>query len=60
MGVEEKRRLTLGRLGMVYSRTVMHNPYNAGDIQPFNNLFPIPASEIERNIGAKLTQNTGY
>jgi starch-binding outer membrane protein, SusD/RagB family len=60
LGVEEKRRLTLGRLGMVYSRTVLDNPYNAGDIQPFNNLFPIPASEIERNIGAKLTQNPGY
>jgi len=60
LGVEEKRRLTLARLGMVYSRTEMANPYNAGDIKPFNNLFPIPASEIERNTTAKLAQNPGY
>jgi starch-binding outer membrane protein, SusD/RagB family len=60
LGIEEKRRLTLARLGMVYSRTVAHNPYNADDIMDYNNLFPIPYSEIERNTQAKLEQNPGY
>jgi hypothetical protein len=59
-GVEEKRRLTLARLGLVYDRTVAHNPYNADDVKAFNNLFPIPYSEIERNTTSKLEQNPGY
>ena len=66
LGVEEKRRLTLNRLEMLYERT---NKYCDGrpdvtnhgvDVQPYHNLFPIPYTEIERNIGAVLTQNPGY
>ncbi|WP_339924421.1 RagB/SusD family nutrient uptake outer membrane protein [uncultured Cyclobacterium sp.] len=66
LGVEEKRRLTLNRLGMLYERT---NKYCDGrpdvtnhgvDVQPYHNLLPIPYSEIERNIGAVLVQNPGY
>ncbi len=66
LGVEEKRRLTLNRLGLLYERT---NRYCEGrpdvtnfgvDVQPYHNLFPIPFSEIERNTGAQLVQNPGY
>jgi len=66
LGVEEKRRLTLNRLGMLFERT---NKYCDGrpdvtnhgvDVQPHHNLFPIPFTEIERNIGAVLAQNPGY
>lgn len=59
LGIEEKRRLTLMRLGLVYDRVKRCNPYY-GDIQLKHNLFPIPAAEIERNRGAVLTQNPGY
>ncbi|GGB23629.1 RagB/SusD family nutrient uptake outer membrane protein [Mucilaginibacter rubeus] len=61
LGVEEKRRLTLARLNLVYDRTVnvAHNPV-AANIKPTNNLWPIPQSEIERNKDAKLIQNPGY
>ncbi len=61
LGVEEKRRLTLARLGLVYERTVnvAHSPV-AANIQPYSNLWPIPQAEIERNKDAKLEQNPGY
>jgi len=66
LGVEEKRRLTLNRLGLLYDRTNRYcngNPVatNFGcDVQPYHNLFPIPFSEIESNTGAVLEQNPGY
>ncbi len=61
LAYEEKRRLTLSRLGMVYERTKKYNTYDDGlTIQPFNELFPIPYSEIERNTEAVLEQNPGY
>ncbi|MCY1719401.1 RagB/SusD family nutrient uptake outer membrane protein [Prolixibacteraceae bacterium Z1-6] len=60
LGIEEKRRLTLARLGLVYDRTKKYNPYNADDIESYNNLFPIPYGEIEKNPGAELAQNPGY
>jgi len=59
LGVEEKRMLTLCRLGLVYDRVKRFNPYYS-DITPTFNLWPIPADEIERNKDAKLTQNPGY
>jgi hypothetical protein len=59
LGIEEKRRLTLMRLGKVVDRVLRCNPYYS-DIQPRHNLFPIPASEIERNREAVLEQNPGY
>ena len=66
LGVEEKRRLTLNRLGLLYDRTKRYcngHPTAANygvDVAPHNNLFPIPFTEIERNTGAKLEQNPGY
>ena len=59
LGLEEKRRLTLMRLGLLFDRVKRFNPYYK-DIQERFNLFPIPAAEIERNRSAKLEQNPGY
>ncbi|HSC36489.1 MAG TPA: RagB/SusD family nutrient uptake outer membrane protein, partial [Chitinophagaceae bacterium] len=61
LGVEEKRRLTLARLGLVYDRTVnvAQNPV-AANIKPYHNLWPVPQTEIDRNKDAKLAQNPGY
>jgi len=59
LGSEEKRRITLMRLGLVYDRVKKCNPYYS-DVLTTYNLWPIPASEIERNNGAKLEQNPGY
>ncbi|WP_342645409.1 RagB/SusD family nutrient uptake outer membrane protein [Mucilaginibacter sp. CSA2-8R] len=59
LGSEEKRRITLMRLGKIYDRVKKCNPYYS-DVQPTYNLWPIPASEIERNNGGKLQQNPGY
>lgn len=66
LGIEEKRRLTLNRLGLLYDRTSRYcngHPTAANfgvDVAPHNNLFPIPFSEIERNTDAVLEQNPGY
>ena len=60
LGVEEKRRLTLMRLGLLYDRVVKHNPYYADQMEERFNLWPIPASEIERNFSVVLEQNPGY
>lgn len=58
--LEEPRRVTLARLGLVYDRTSRYNPYAAPYIQPHNNLYPIPARELRVNNGAQLVQNPGY
>lgn len=66
LGVEEKRRLTLNRLGLLYARTAKYcngHPTAARfgvDVEQHNNLFPIPYSEIERNTNAVIEQNPGY
>ncbi len=66
LGVEEKRRLTLNRLGLLYDRVSRYaegNPVSAKfglDVAPHHNLFPIPFSEIESNTGAEIEQNQGY
>ncbi len=56
---EDFRLPTLCRLGKLVDRARAHNPtgYNVGDHQ---NLFPIPFSEIERNIFGDIKQNDGY
>lgn len=59
-GVEEKRMLTLMRLGKFYDRVKQHNPFYGIQMQPHYNLWPIPQPEIERNRGAVLEQNPGY
>lgn len=61
LGVEEKRLLTLMRLGKLYDRLKLCSADFYGvNAQPFHNLWPIPQTEIERNRGAKLEQNPGY
>jgi hypothetical protein len=57
---EEDRRLTLSRTGKLVERVRLHNPLNKSNIQDYHALFPIPASEIEANKDAVLTQNPGY
>ena len=56
---EDFRLPTLCRLGKLVERTRAHNPtgYNVGNQQ---NLFPVPYSEIERNIFGDIKQNDGY
>jgi starch-binding outer membrane protein, SusD/RagB family len=60
LGVEEKRMLTLMRLGKWYDRVVKCNSYYAAQANTKYNLWPIPQAEIERNREAVLTQNPGY
>lgn len=68
LGIEEKRRLTLMRMGKLYDRVMKCNPYYAnpetnGDgigMQEKYNLWPIPYSAIEANTDAVLEQNPGY
>ena len=66
LSVEERRRLTLQRLGLLFervSRLNEGNPISSNfglDIEPFNELWPIPFSEIEASTGAILEQNPGY
>jgi hypothetical protein len=59
-GVEEKRMLTLMRLGKWVDRVRRFNPFYGTQMQDHFNLWPIPADEIERNRTAKLEQNPGY
>lgn len=55
---EENRLATLMRLGKLVERT---NRYNGTfDYYDYQNLWPIPQSEIEKNTGAVLEQNPGY
>lgn len=58
---EEFRTLTLGRLGLIYDRTKRfgYGP-SKSSIKEHNNLFPIPQSAIDRNVGAEFEQNPGY
>lgn len=64
--MEEYRTLTLKRTGKLVERVRAHNPYYNGKyesgfaIEDFNNLWPIPQREIERNTEAVLEQNPGY
>ncbi|MEP7142328.1 MAG: RagB/SusD family nutrient uptake outer membrane protein [Ferruginibacter sp.] len=60
LGVEEKRMFALMRLDKWYDRIIKCNPFYASAALPTYNLWPIPLSEIKRNRGAKLEQNTGY
>lgn len=60
LGIEEKRRLTLMRLGVLYNRVVKCNPFYRDEMKKKYNLWPIPQAEIERNTDAKLEQNPGY
>jgi len=59
-GVEEKRMLTLMRLGKWVDRVKRFNPFYGTQMLDNYNLWPIPADEIERNRDVKLEQNPGY
>jgi starch-binding outer membrane protein, SusD/RagB family len=59
-GVEEKRMLTLMRMGKWVDRVRRFNPFYGTQMQDHFNLWPIPADEIERNRSVKLEQNPGY
>lgn len=60
LGIEEKRMLTLMRLGKLYERVTKYNPFYGVNMKENYNLWAIPQSEIERNRNAKLEQNPGY
>lgn len=57
---EELRMLTLCRLGKLVDRNQRYNPKTGATIKEYHNLWPIPFSEIERNIYAEIKQNPGY
>lgn len=59
-GVEERRILTLMRLGLAYDRVSRLNPFYGPQMLPKYNLWPIPQAEIEKNNTAKLEQNPEY
>lgn len=58
--IEEPRRRTLSRMGVLYERVKKYNPSSATSIQPHNELWPIPQSVIDSNKEAKMDQNEGY
>jgi hypothetical protein len=60
LGTEEKRNLTLMRMGKWVDRLRRCNPFFAPQLQEHFNLWPIPSSERERNRTAVLEQNPGY
>jgi hypothetical protein len=57
---EELRMVTLCRLGKLAERDKKYNPYSGVSIAPHHNLWPIPYTEIARNIFGKIEQNPGY
>ncbi|OQP44520.1 hypothetical protein A4H97_09090 [Niastella yeongjuensis] len=60
LGIEEKRMLTLMRLGKWVERTRKCNPFYGPQMKDNYNLWPIPVTEIEKNNKAVLEQNPGY
>jgi hypothetical protein len=59
LNVEELRMVTLTRLGKLVERARKYHPYG-NTWADHNNLWPIPYSEIEKNIEGVLEQNPGY
>ena len=65
LSFEEFRIITLMRLGKLVERVKKYNPmangeYATNGVGDYQNLWPIPQSEIERNTEAVLEQNSGY
>ncbi len=63
--IEELRMMTLMRMDKLVERVRKYNPLHNGtyadhEIFDYQNLWPIPNSEIERNTEADLEQNPGY
>lgn len=57
---EEMRLFTLTRLGKLVERAQKYSPLTNGNYKEYHNLYPIPYSEIEKNVEAVLEQNPGY
>ncbi len=57
---EEFRMVTLTRMGKLADRNKKYNEKSGLSIEEYHNLWPIPFSEINRNVFAELTQNPGY
>ena len=57
---EENRRMTLVRTGTLVDRLKKLNFPQNSTVQAFNQLLPIPQTEIDLNKDAKLEQNPGY
>ena len=60
---EEWRMITLMRLGKLVERVRQYNdkPLAHGlNIQDYNNLWPIPQTQIDLNVDAVIGQNPGY
>ena len=57
---EELRMVTLCRLGKLAERDKKYNPYSGITIDAHHNLWPIPYTEIARNIFGVIEQNPGY
>lgn len=57
---EELRLITLMRLGKAVERIKTLNPVVGEHMEDYQDLFPIPISEIQKNTGAVLEQNPGY
>jgi hypothetical protein len=60
LSYEELRIVTLTRLGKEVERTRKYNTTTGNRIFDYQNLWPIPYGEIEKNIDATLEQNPGY
>jgi len=60
LSLEELRLLTLTRLGKLVERARKYNVVNGPSYQDHHNLWPIPYSEIEKNLEGDLQQNPGY
>jgi len=58
--LEELRLLTLTRLGKYVERTRKYNAIVGPTVLDHHNLWPIPYSEIEKNLEGDITQNPGY
>jgi len=57
---EEMRLITLMRLGKAVERIKTLNPIVGATMGDHMNLYPIPIGDIQKNVGAELTQNPGY
>jgi starch-binding outer membrane protein, SusD/RagB family len=58
--IEEPRRRTLVRLGLLYERTMRYNYRAQSNMEPYHELWPIPQKAIDANREAILRQNPGY
>lgn len=58
--VEEARRRTLVRLGLLYKRAIIYNWDAKATMKPHHELWPIPQKAIDANRDVKLAQNPGY